>query len=223
MRGVWSRLGPPKKAESDCALSHGRGVMEFGHDHAFDRPQPFIVAIKGDPVLAGGLPRLELDLSKFHSGRWALQLDAAFARRSEPAVIVAEGVACLAVAWWAQLSPRSYLQNIGGALFLSPLNIRFGQAAIAASARLSPGTRLPFPTVVASDASSFVEQVLALADSWGSRFVATDSPAGPHPTNLRGVGTAAEDRLLELLDFFDGQKTPPASQIEPAILHGAVA
>jgi len=115
--------------------------MEFGHDHAFDRPQPFIVAIKGDPVLAGGLPRLELDLSKFHSGRWALQLDAAFARRSEPAVIVAEGVACLAVAWWAQLSPRSYLQNIGGALFMSPLNVRFvacfylaGAAGLLASA-----------------------------------------------------------------------------------------
>jgi len=197
--------------------------MEFGHDQAIDRPQPVIVAIKGDPVLAGGLPRLDLDLSKFHSGRWALQLDAAFARRSEPAVIVAEGVACLAVAWWAQLSPRSYLQNIGGALLLSPLNIRFGQAAIAASARLSPATRLPFPSVVASDASAFVEQVLALADSWGSRFVATGSPVGQHPSNLRGVGTAAEDQLLELLDFFDGQKAPPASQVEPAILQDASA
>lgn len=197
--------------------------MEFGHDQAIDRPQPVIVAIKGDPFLAAGLPRLDLDLSKFHSGRWALQLDAAFARRSEPAVIVAEGVACLAVAWWAQLSPRSYLQNIGGALFLSPLNIRFGQAAIAASARLSPGTRLPFPSVVASDASLSVEQVLALADSWGSRFVATGSPAGPHPSNLRGGGTVAEDRLLALLDFFGGQKTPPASQIEPALLQDASA
>jgi len=196
--------------------------MEFGHDHAFDRPQPFIVAIKGDPVLAGGLPRLELDLSKFHSGRWALQLDAAFARRSEPAVIVAEGVACLAVAWWAQLSPRSYLQNIGGALFLSPLNIRFGQAAIAASARLSPGTRLPFPSVVASDASSFVEQVLALADSWGSRFVVTDSPAGPHPSNLRGGGTAAEDRLLELLELVGGETAPAASQPELAVQQEAI-
>ena len=197
--------------------------MESGHDHAFDRPQPFIVAIKGDPVLAGGLPRLELDLSKFHSGRWALQLDAAFARRGEPAVIVAEGVACLAVAWWAQLSPRSYLQNIGGALFLSPLNIRFGQAAIAASARLSPATRLPFPSVVASDASSYVDQVLALADSWGSRFVATGSPVGAQPSNLRGGGTAAEDRLLELLELLDTHKAPAASQPEPAMLQDAMA
>ncbi len=43
--------------------------MEFGHDQAIDRPQPVIVAIKGDPFLAAGLPRLDLDLSKFHSGR----------------------------------------------------------------------------------------------------------------------------------------------------------
>ena len=197
--------------------------MEFGHDQAIDRSQPGIVAIKGDPYLAPSLPRLDLDLSKFHSGRWALQLDAAFARRSEPAVIVAEGVACLAVAWWAQLSPRSYLQNISGALFLSPLNLRFGQAAIAASARLSPATRLPFPSVVTSDASSFVDQTLALADGWGSRFVATSAPAGPHPSNLRGGGTEAEDRLLELLALLDGEKTPAAGQPEPAMLHDALA
>ena len=197
--------------------------MEFGHDHAIDRPQPVIVAVKGDPFLAGGLPRLDLDLSKFHNGRWALQLDSTFARRSEPAVIVAEGVACLAVAWWAQLSPRSYLQNISGALFLSPLTVRFGQAAIAASARLSPATRLPFPSIVTSDASPSVEQILALADSWGSRFVAAASPAGPHPSNLRGGGTAAEDQLLELLDFLDGQKAPGAGQIEAALLQDARA
>jgi hypothetical protein len=197
--------------------------MEFGHEQAIDRPQPVIVAIKGDPFLATSLPRLDLDLSKFQNGRWALQLDSAFARRNEPVVIVAEGVACLAVAWWAQLSPRSYLRNISGALFLSPLNIRFGQAAIAASARLSPATRLPFPSLVTGDPSSYVEQVLALADSWGSRFVAGVSPVGPHPSNSRGGGTEAEDQLIELLDFIHGQTVPATSQIEPAILQDATA
>lgn len=176
----------------------------MGHDLTIDPAQSVIVAVKGDPLAYPSRSRLELDLSKFHSGRWALQLDAAFARRSAPAVIVAQGVACLAVAWWAQLSPRSYMGMIAGALFVSPLSVRLGQEGIAARARLSPPTRLPFPSVVVRGAYPLVERMLALADSWGSHFVETDAPIDAHPSNRRRDGTAAEMRLLALLPLLDG-------------------
>jgi predicted alpha/beta hydrolase family esterase len=185
--------------------------MDRDFDTSFDKPVPIIVSIKGDAQIAARLQRVELDLSRFHSGRWALQLDGVMANRAEPAVILAQGVACLAVAWWAQLSPRSYLQNIRGAVLLSPLSYGFGQSAIARNVRLSPATKLPFPSIVACDPSPAVEQVLALADSWGSRFVDASSLTPGHPSNRSATGTHAEERLVDLLATLGGDAfTSPA-------------
>ena len=186
--------------------------MDRDFDTSFDKPVPIIVSVKGDPQIAARLQRVELDLSRFHSGRWALQLDGVMANRAEPAVILAQGVACLAVAWWAQLSPRSYLQNIRGAVLLSPLSYGFGQSAIARNVRLSPATKLPFPSIVACDPSPAVEQVLALADSWGSRFVDASSLTPGHPSNRSAAGTHAEERLVGLLATLGGDAfASPAS------------
>jgi hypothetical protein len=173
--------------------------MDRGHDTSFGKPVPIIVSVKGDAQIAASLQRIELDLSRFHSGRWALQLDAVMANRAEPTVILAQGVACLAVAWWAQLSPRSYLRNVRGAVLLSPLSYGFGQSAIARDVRLSPGTKLPFPSIVACDPSPAVGQVLALADSWGSRFVDMTDLSPGYPSNRRAIGNHAEERLVDLL------------------------
>jgi hypothetical protein len=41
--------------------------------------------------------------------------------------------------------------------------------------------------------------VLALADSWGSRFVDPSSLALGHPSNRSAIGTHAEERLVSLL------------------------
>jgi len=185
--------------------------MDRDFDTSFDKPVPIIVSVKGDAQIAARLQRVELDLSRFHNGRWALQLDAVMANRAEPAVILAHGVACLAVAWWAQLSPRSYLRNIRGAVLLSPLSYGFGQSAIARNVRLSPATKLPFPSIVACDPSPAVEQVLALADSWGSRFVDPASLTSSHPSNRSAIGSHAEERLVNLLATLGGDAfTSPA-------------
>ena len=117
--------------------------------------------------------------------------------------MLARGVACLAVAWWAQLSPRSYLDAVAGALFRSPLSIDFGQAAAAASMRLGPAQRLPFPSVVVSDISVQVEQVLALADGWGSEFVDLDAPRSGESSNRHAPASGAHERLIEYLGVFD--------------------
>lgn len=179
-------------------------------DSTIATAQPVIVAVKGDSILNAAVPRVELDLTKFHSGRWALQLDSAFARRTGPAVIVAQGVACLAVAWWAQLSPRSYMAMLRGAVFLAPLDIGFGQESIAASARLSPATSLPFPSVVANAGYPFVDRLLALADSWGSAFVDAGAPAEPVSTNLRGPHSDTLHALLPLLELLQTPRSAPA-------------
>lgn len=141
-----------------------------------------------------------LDLAKFHGGRWALQLDAAISRRTEPVILAARGVACLAVAWWAKLSPKIYTRGIEGAIFDAPLQVGFGQAHIAAAASVSPAIKLPFPSIVTSAASPVIEQILALADSWGSHFIDTDHAQDEYPSNRRAPATGVEERLLRLLD-----------------------
>lgn len=161
-----------------------------------DRPTPILVSVKGDPAVFPVPASIALDLSKFHNGRWALQLDAALARREAPVVIVAHGIACRAVAWWAQLSPRSYLRAVTGALFHAPLQVGFDSLAAAAAMQNGPACRLPFPSVVISDASFQVEETLALADAWGSRFVATDTAASGAASNRHARFTAIEDLLL---------------------------
>jgi len=192
--------------------------MDRDFDLLLDNATPVIVSIKGDAANASPYRRVELDLTRFHSGRWAAQLDNVFVGRDTPAVILAQGVACLAVAWWAQLSPRSYMTQIRGAIFLSPLSIGFGQAGIARNVRASPVTRLPFPSIVACDPVLGVEQVLALADSWGSQFVDTTAPLGEAASNRRAIGSPTEQQLVELLAEIGGRRVAtPAAVPEPVV------
>jgi predicted alpha/beta hydrolase family esterase len=181
--------------------------MDLVHEQTTERPDAVFITVAGDPYESPArnpvASCIELDLSKFPNGRWALQLDEAFARRSAPAVILAHGVACLAVAWWAQLSPRSYLKSVQGAVFRSPLHVGFGQAPIAASASTGPTQSLPFASIVASEVTPYVEQVLALADRWGSRFVDIGARHASHPSNRSAVGSDREQALLAYLDLFD--------------------
>jgi hypothetical protein len=178
--------------------------MDIVSEAALEHAQPIMVTVEGDAFASRAIPGVELDLSKFHSGRWALQLDTMFARRTEPAIILARGVACLAVAWWAQLSPRNYLRTIRGALFASPLKIDFGQSAVATSALAGPHCRLPFPSIVVSDAAApYIEQVLNLADGWGSQFIDPNAAQAAHPSNRRAVSAGIESVLLGYLNLLD--------------------
>ena len=168
--------------------------MDFGATEPAVEPNAILVSVNGDALPQTAIEHVALDLSKFHTGRWALQLDAAFAQRQTPFVILAHGLACLAVSWWAQLSPRSYLRSVRGAVFDSPLSIDLQHVAAAASIRTGPTYRLPFPSVVISDASFQVEQELALADRWGSHFVARTSSPSAESTNRH-----ARSDMIEML------------------------
>jgi predicted alpha/beta hydrolase family esterase len=123
---------------------------------------------------------LKLDMGqRHHRGFWAMQLDEAAQRASEPQVIVAHGLACLAVVRWAQLSPRSYFANVAGAVLLSPLSFTPAQSVQAQALLPSPAMSLPFPsTVVERRNDVMIARVLDLVDTWKSRFVEAEDFAG---------------------------------------------
>lgn len=192
--------------------------------HAPDAPNdlaaPIVVTVRGDSGSDTVLPRVTLDLARFPAGRWALQLDKVFAQRETPVVIIAHGIACRAVAWWAQLSPRSYVRAVTGALFHAPLQARDDQRAAVAAMQNGPCNRLPFASVVLGDAWLAVAETLALADSWGSRFVATESH--PHrPSNRHAPLGPAERTLLAYLDRFDAGMAIPSAPAPVATLPSA--
>lgn len=119
--------------------------------------------------LRGLADHATVDLDRRSASRrnlWAAKLDDAVRRADGPVLLVAQGISCLAVAWWARLSPAFYLTAVSGALFLAPARV----ADIPAEeGRLfdSPSTLLPFPSIVIGDAD---DAVRTLALGWGSHW-----------------------------------------------------
>ena len=115
------------------------------------------------------LGRLFLDLRpQRQRGRWALQLDAAVAAAPRRTVAVAQGLACLALTYWAQLTPPQYYSNLVGAVLIAPA--RPVQAKDYAFAE-APHTRLPFPTLLATDPADEDDSIHSLATLWGSELI----------------------------------------------------
>ncbi|MCW3847892.1 alpha/beta hydrolase [Sphingomonas sp. LB-2] len=94
---------------------------------------------------------------------WAARLDQAVLRSEKPVLLVASGESCLATAWWARLSPASYVSKVAGALLFAPTP---GDEADSRFA--SPRAALPFPSAVIDHASH--DRIEALAQGWGSAF-----------------------------------------------------
>ncbi len=194
--------------------------MPFADRPAFNFGQLKVLRVTSRGGAPASQDRLELDFNGWaHGGRWAVQLDTALGRPGDPTLIVAQGVACLAVAWWAQLSPKSYIERVAGAVFLSPLSFSPSEAPVARSLRPSPGTRLPFPSIVTSHASPIIQQVLDLADTWGSQFVDADASAEVARRTLLGHPLVYEPHLMELIDA-SWVLPAPAALVEPTILPG---
>ncbi|GGB19209.1 hypothetical protein GCM10011380_06000 [Sphingomonas metalli] len=87
----------------------------------------------------------------------AAQIDAATLQADRAVMLVAQGIGCLAAAWWARLSPNFYVRRVAGAVMIAP-----GGAGFA-----SPEGRLPFPSVVVGTD----DLTQRLGDEWGSRFI----------------------------------------------------
>lgn len=100
---------------------------------------------------------------------WAARMDDAILRAEKPVLLVASGASCFATAWWARLSPASYVSRVAGALLFNPLGN--DDTADVAEKFASPETKLPFPTAIVGRITKQHEleaRLAALADDWGS-------------------------------------------------------
>lgn len=117
------------------------------------------------------------------------RLDAAVTHAEGAVLLVAEGASCFATAWWARLSPASYVSRVSGALFFDP--IEEGESVeTLLDTFASPRTRLPFPSIVLGREdrrSALASRVRALADGWGSGVIAGSRSDAAPLRRTRGI------------------------------------
>ncbi|MDP1027831.1 alpha/beta hydrolase [Sphingomonas sp. KR1UV-12] len=150
-----------------------------------------------------------------HRNSWVATLDRAIANAQAPVILVAHSLGCLAVAWWAHLSPQPYGWPVAGALLVAPADV--DRPAVQEELRgfsPSPAVLLPFPsTVVASRNDPWIsaQRAHSYAAGWGSHFV--DIGEVGHINAASGLGYWPEGE--ELLDrviaaALDGHARPRA-------------
>jgi predicted alpha/beta hydrolase family esterase len=133
-----------------------------------------------------------------HRNAWVTRLDEAIRRAEAPVVLAAHSLGCLAVAWWAQLSPQPYGWPVAGALLVAPADAdrTAAQAELKAFAP-TPRVSLPFPSIVVASSDDpwvSIERAHSMAADWGSLFV----DAGPqgHLNAASGIGWWREGQAL---------------------------
>lgn len=132
---------------------------------------------------------------------WVTRLDQAIRAASQPVILVAHSLGCLAVAWWAELAGQPWGWPVAGALLVAPPDIE-KQGAPAELAGFAPTPRgsLPFPSIVVASDDPFasVQRSFDMARDWGSHFVNIGSYG--HVNAASGIGLWQEgQRLLDRL------------------------
>lgn len=109
------------------------------------------------------------------------RIDAAVTQADRAVLLVAQGAACFATAWWARLSPASYVSRVAGALLFAPMDEERERAERMRESFASPRTALPFPSILIENGVPQLDvatQVRALALGWGSEVVDEPSNSG---------------------------------------------
>jgi predicted alpha/beta hydrolase family esterase len=137
-----------------------------------------------------------------HRNTWVNKLNLAIRRAERPVLLVAHGLSCLAVAWWAEYEQPVPGDPVIGALLVAPPDVdRPGRDPRVA--RLGACSRGPLPFssfLVAShdDPWCNYRTARALANDWGSRFA--DAGAVGHIGADAALGDwPFGERLLEQL------------------------
>lgn len=153
-------------AGAALALPNGLSLVTLSDRRASGWGSLFDWAGQGDHIDYKADTRTERNLL-------GARLDAAVTRADRAVLLVAEGASCFATAWWARLTPASYVSRVAGALFFRPVeDEREGDGLMQTFA--SPRTALPFPSIVLGNDREHAEllpHVRAIADNWGSRVV----------------------------------------------------
>jgi len=142
-----------------------------------------------------------------HRNSWVTRLDQAIRQAEAPVVLAAHSLGCIAVAWWAALSPQPYGWPVAGALLVAPADVDRGDARPELRGFApTPQTALPFPSiVVASQDDPWIapDRARSLAAAWGSHFV--DVGTAGHLNAASGIGHWPEGQ--DLLDRVVGAST----------------
>jgi predicted alpha/beta hydrolase family esterase len=154
---------------------------------------------------------VRVDLGMWHTphrNSWVTKLDQAIRRAEAPVVLAAHSLGCIAVAWWAELSPQLPDWPVVGALLVAPADVdRVDAPSEIKGFAPIPRLRLPFPSVVvASQDDPWVTlgRARGLAADWGSQFI--DAGARGHLNADSDLGCWHEGQeLLDrvLLDSFE--------------------
>ncbi|WP_298091660.1 alpha/beta hydrolase [uncultured Sphingomonas sp.] len=133
-----------------------------------------------------------------HRNAWVTKLDEAIRRAQAPVILAAHSLGCLAVAWWAELSPQPYGWPVAGALLVAPADVDRSDAPDALKGFApSPLTPLPFPSILVAsrdDPWIGIERAHSLAVNWGSHFV--DAGDQGHINAASGLGWWTEGQAL---------------------------
>jgi predicted alpha/beta hydrolase family esterase len=133
-----------------------------------------------------------------HRNSWVTRLDLAIRQAEAPVILVAHSLGCLAVAWWAQLSPQPYGWPVAGALLVAPADVdRTGVQEELRGFAPSPQTPLPFPSIVVGSGDDpwiTLDRAHSLAASWGSHFI--DIGEQGHINAASGLGQWPEGQKL---------------------------
>lgn len=110
--------------------------------------------------------------------RLAARLDAAVTGSDRSVLLIASGLSCFAVSWWARLSPANYAERVAGALLFAPADARRDLRARFAA----PQIAMPFTSLVIDGAPHDKDEDLQrIAADWGSSLLRTRDRGAPLP------------------------------------------
>jgi len=114
-----------------------------------------------------------------HRNTWVNRINLAIERAGRPVVLVARGLACVAVAWWAEFEQPAHGDPVTFALLVAPPDVsRPGADPRLARFTSCPRQPLPFRSfLVAGSRRPVAEQeaLRSLAHDWESAFIGDSS------------------------------------------------
>ncbi len=156
-----------------------------------------------------------------HRNSWVTKLDQAIRAARTPVILAAHSLGCIAVAWWASLSPQPYGWPVAGALLVAPADVdrRHVPDELAGFAP-APRAPLPFPSIVVGSTDDpwiSIDRAHSMAADWGSHFV--NAGERGHLNAVSGLGHWPEGQeLLDRIILAGGNGVPPSPGDARAIL-----
>ena len=150
--------------------------------------------------------RVELGMwDKPHRNSWVNKLNLAIDRARRPVVIVAEGLACVAVAWWAEYEQPGVDTPVKGALLIDPPDVdRPGSDPRLAAFTSCPREALPFATCVLASRSRGADCLRVLrqmARDWNAPFDTIANASVLSVPSIFPVQTLGQRFLTGFLDL----------------------